>query len=73
MSKSAFPLEYKQIGRSGEEFESQEFGISERLYIATKIAAGLVASQMTYKNDKALIKDAFELADELIKQDSNDN
>ena len=66
--KTAFPLDYTYIGAFGDEVKGQKFGISERMYIATKIAAGLVASKMIYKNDKALIKDAFELTDELIKQ-----
>ena len=60
--KSAFPYRHS---------DSKSSGISERLYVATKIAAGLKASERgdEFYTDKVLVKKSFILADELIKQE----
>lgn len=65
MKKSAFPVVGQRQG------VIRDFGISQRLYVATKIAAGLISDNATLIafGKTEIIKEAFNVADELIKQD----
>ncbi len=63
---------------SSEVLESGSIGISKRLYIATKAMQGLVVGDknfdIMYKDGflepKEIIKTAFKLADELLRQEN---
>ena len=69
MSKTAFPLNYTEQDRFGNDFPNHEFGISQRLYIATKIAAGLSSNTRLKATNRSLAATSFAIADELIKKD----
>ena len=70
--KSAFP--YNEIDQNSEDesIYEQHLGISQRLYIATKLMAGVMASDPFY-NSKVRIEECYKVADELIKQDEDED
>ena len=71
MNKYAFPVGYRVKDQFGE-YPEVEYGLSQRLYIATQIANGIV-SVGTDRDVSYIASESFRLADELIKQDENRN
>ena len=77
MKKSAFPLSSYSIERGFE--NEQTNGISQRLYIATKIAAGFTTatdSEGVWSTDgceETIAQMSFRIADEINKQDNETN
>jgi len=72
-SNPAFPLEYKEYNSCGVLCERQEFGISQRLYIATKAMQSLLSNPALNKTDLTCSKtiiasQSFIIADEMLKQ-----
>lgn len=70
MKKTAFPS--KEININGN-ISNQEFGISQRLYIATQIACAKIASGINNieTTDEIRVQGCYRYADELIRQDEN--
>ena len=76
MKKSAFP--YLEIDHTESSIQNktiyydQDTGISQRLYIATKIVAGIASNSNLNTDNKHVCKIALSLADELIRQDEEE-
>ena len=75
MKKTAFP--YLEIDHSESAIQNktvyydQDTGISQRLYIATKIACAKISITGNWYQSSP--KSCFKIADELIKQDNETN
>lgn len=65
-SKPAFPVDERY---SNGQVKNEYKGISTRMYLAAKIAA-VLSNTYNIHETKGLVKKAYEIADELIKQEN---
>lgn len=66
-----FPSTYKLKDGLGSEWEEHEYGISTRLYIATKMMPGLIAGYINIDaHIEISVNRAYKIADELLKQEN---
>lgn len=68
MSKSAFPQLHTIDGNWNREPLDKYNGISQRLYIATKIASAFCSGD-SFENIDDMVRKSYQITDELIKQD----